>query len=333
MPPTDDTGKWKSKLVSSSLPLEFDVAKMLVARGCYVSADYPYLRSEGDINKEFTVDVHALDVISPSHDDRFCTLDILIECKTRNPHVVWLFLPDPNTDFPLEGTGSVLRGIDEFSPWFIRKPTYFAATELAACYKGVEVDTVSGNVFDAELRHGISQLQFALPALLSMRVDIAVDDIPGDNLPFFFVPILVTNAPLIVAHKNFNVGRVTAAKAVEELGQPVPYLSLYVDTGPEFEAHIAFHFSHFVDRTVTDAIREADAARRAIGIAERLLPSKIISDLAEGADRVGYRIPFNNVIVCNVNSLKRLVSRIHRKVRTAVSSLTREPPNESWETV
>jgi hypothetical protein len=53
------SGKWKSKLISSSLPLEFEVAKFLVSQGFSVSADYTYARDDSGIVKDFSVGLQA----------------------------------------------------------------------------------------------------------------------------------------------------------------------------------------------------------------------------------------------------------------------------------
>jgi hypothetical protein len=50
--------KWKSNLLSSSLPLEYEIAKTLVTKGFVVEADYTYGRdAESGQPKDFSVDM------------------------------------------------------------------------------------------------------------------------------------------------------------------------------------------------------------------------------------------------------------------------------------
>jgi hypothetical protein len=52
--------KWKAGLLSSSVPLEYEVAKILAKEAFAVSADYSYLRrDEQGIEKEFSCDIEA----------------------------------------------------------------------------------------------------------------------------------------------------------------------------------------------------------------------------------------------------------------------------------
>ena len=60
------SNKWKSKLISSSLPLEFEVAKYFVSKGfsvtadyTYARADYTYARNDSGTVKDFSVDLKA----------------------------------------------------------------------------------------------------------------------------------------------------------------------------------------------------------------------------------------------------------------------------------
>jgi hypothetical protein len=52
--------KWKSNLLSTSLPLEYEVARTLVTKGFAVEADYTYGRdAESGQSKDFSVDILA----------------------------------------------------------------------------------------------------------------------------------------------------------------------------------------------------------------------------------------------------------------------------------
>src|SRR5689334_17446118 len=106
--------KWKGKLLSSSLPLEFEVARLMARRGFTVSSDFPYLRDDAGVPKEFSVDLLSgwlaakLPKGQPS-----CWLSLLLECKYRRHGITWLFLPNPERG-PLTFTssGHTLRVVD-----------------------------------------------------------------------------------------------------------------------------------------------------------------------------------------------------------------------------
>src|ERR1051325_785717 len=89
--------KWKSRLLSSSLPLEYEAAKLLVSRGFGVDSDYSYSRDDSGVVKDFSVDVHGTAYAPFSKRKNLeIQLSLLVECKQRNPNVKWLFFPDPN---------------------------------------------------------------------------------------------------------------------------------------------------------------------------------------------------------------------------------------------
>jgi hypothetical protein len=144
------------------------VAKLLVARGFAVTADFPYERRAEGATKEFTVDVHARTMaVYLKRLGMHCDLELLVECKFRHAGIAWLFAPDPNIpDSSSATSGYALRAVDAFSMWFLHDEPREVGYSLPLGYKGLEIDTNTGNVHDSEIRHGIAQLQFALPPLL-----------------------------------------------------------------------------------------------------------------------------------------------------------------------
>jgi hypothetical protein len=120
--------KWKSNLLSSSLPLEYEVARTLVKKGFVVEADYTYGRdAESGQPKDFSVDMLARGLppfTAPNTIDG--SLELLIECKHRIRGTKWLFLPDMNQGaFSHIYLGCALRVFDDFSPYIVNKnPSY-----------------------------------------------------------------------------------------------------------------------------------------------------------------------------------------------------------------
>src|SRR3954451_5309636 len=116
--PAAESGKWKSRVLSSSITLEYEIAKALARDSFHVSPNFPYHRLDGGLEKECSVDVRGVRALDGPDRLASCLLDVLVECKYRHPGVTWLFLPQPN-----RSTGSLyspLQGVEHFSPWFIR---------------------------------------------------------------------------------------------------------------------------------------------------------------------------------------------------------------------
>ncbi len=48
-----ESNKWKSKLLSSSLPMEYEVAQILVERGFSTDVDFSYTRMDSGLEKDW----------------------------------------------------------------------------------------------------------------------------------------------------------------------------------------------------------------------------------------------------------------------------------------
>ena len=85
--------KWKHSLLSSSLPLEFEIAKLLASLEFAIDADYTFSRTDAGETKDFSVDIFATKYTrQPEPDPTRVDLLILVECKFRTPQKRWLFL-------------------------------------------------------------------------------------------------------------------------------------------------------------------------------------------------------------------------------------------------
>jgi hypothetical protein len=306
------SGKWKSKLLSSGVPLEYEVAKELVRRGFSVASDFSYQRNDAPSDEDFSVDVDAfwlVPVVKGAGGS--CSLTLLIECKYRHPGVAWLFLPDPNTgSLSFTTWGHKFRVVDSFSRWFVHRSAERFERHFVPCYKGVEVDIDGGGVDDSRLRHGLYQLQYALPALLAERIRSAAIENPVDNMPFMFLPILVTTAPLVVAKRGLNMRRLQSANALRDIGTEIPYVSVYVTTGSEFEKHVAAQCAGLPKRIETETMREVEEQRRVAGASEYDLPSLVTTCLAFGIADATLDRPFNQIVVCSFAFLGELLTLV-----------------------
>jgi hypothetical protein len=315
--------KWKNGLLSSSLPLEYEVAKILVAKGFAVEADYTYARDAEGKPKDFSVDINATG--HPPFDDPDRVdglLELLIECKYRVDGTKWLFLPDVNKPgFSKIYLGCALRAFDDFSTVVLDKePTYDFTRRTPCCYKGIEVQQ-AGGVYDAELRHGVEQLRFAMPRLMisTMMNNMMFHD--EDNHPFLICPILLTNAELLVLNKNLSVARVRAADDPAELGRRVPYLILYSGYGPDFETHCKNESSVMVQYVDHNKIKALDDLRGIIRDGYRMSrgPVEFMKGMASANDTY-MGLYFTQFVVCSMDGFGRFIDKVKSISKRVIES-------------
>jgi hypothetical protein len=243
-----ETKKWKSRLLSSSIPLEYEVAKVLSELNFSISFDYTYHRKDGDQKKEFSTDIKGYFLFPLDTENEIdASLTFLTECKYRDEGKKWIFLPEVNMpDTSVFTLGNTIKSLSEFSTIKNKRSNISAFEErFDFALKGVEVNVTTGEVFDKDIRHGISQLKYALPYLIK-------DDIEGnifghfvDARPAYLVTILVTNADLYILEDNFSIERIKEVEEIEGLAKKVPYLICHSEIGPDFTDHHKEIFKNF----------------------------------------------------------------------------------------
>ena len=309
--------KWKSNLLSSSLPLEYEVARTLVKKGFVVEADYTYGRdAESGQPKDFSVDMLArapTPFTGPGPING--SLELLIECKHRVRGTKWLFLPDVNQGGLVShiDLGCALRIFDDFSPYIVNKnPSYDFTHKTPCCYKGVEVQQAD-RVYDAEIKHGIEQLRYALPRLISNAILNNITAHPEDNQPFLICPILLTTAELLVLDKKLTIDYVEAADDLTALGKPVPYLITYSDYGPDFKNHCTKRCKVLTNYVTNNRVREVDDIRGVVsdGRYRRRGPIAFMQELAT-ADDTALQLYFTQFVVCTKDGFAKLVDKLKR---------------------
>lgn len=242
------TKKWKSRLLSSSLPLEYEVAKVLSDLNFSVSLDYPYYRKEGGQEKEFSTDINGFFCFPLDSEDVDATLTLIAECKYREESKKWVFIPDINRpDLSNFTLGYTIKSLSEFSRVKNRRELISSFEEkFDFALKGVEINLKDGDVFDKDIRHGISQLKFALPNLIKDTIMMNVFGHIDDAKPAYLISILVTNADLYILNDNFSIEKVREVEELEEMAKKVPYLIYYSETGPDFTDHHKKIFENFL---------------------------------------------------------------------------------------
>lgn len=313
--------KWKSKLLSSSVPMEYVVAKELVRQGFAVDTDYTYSRHDAGIDKDFSVDIQATGYPPFNTDKLLSTVELLVECKHRHRGNKWLFFPDVNeSDMSLFTLGYTVRGIDCFSWKFLPKNSTVAFDQEALfCMKGVEVDATNGNVYDSEIKHGLMQLQYALPRLLAERIRFNIHGGVDENNPFFICPILLTTAPILVAKSSVSIEAVEAAESLEDIADPAPWVVVHCDTTPDFERHRVRECAPLQAYAGESWVKEIDSFRLKQGDYMHRLPSKRCESLAS-LDTPRFFEYFSQTVVCSLEHFPALVGRIKEITDSATKS-------------
>lgn len=244
----NETKKWKSRLLSSSIPLEYEVGKILSDLDFSVSFDYIYYRKDGEQKKEFSTDIRSY-FLFPLNDENSidASLTLIAECKYREEGKKWLFLPDINKpDHSRFTLGHTIKSLSEFSTLKVKDDLITKFEEkFDFALKGVEVSLTNGEVFDKDIRHGISQLKFALPYLVKDNIESNVFGHLVDARPPYLISILITNAELYILNENFLIDRIKEVEELDQMAQKVPYLICYSETGPDFTNHHKEIFEDF----------------------------------------------------------------------------------------
>ena len=316
----EGSNKWKSRLASSGLPLEFEAAKILAKKRFAVSPDYAYARDDAGVVKDFSVDIEASGY-TPFRKSNSITssVTLLVECKYRVPTTKWLFLPDPNYgDYSYVILGRTLHAVHEFSP-FILEPNATTSfdEDMIFCYKGVEINE-NGDVFDKEIKHGISQLQYALPRLFTQSV-MFTGGVGEDSWPFFYCPILLTNAELIVAREEITLKDVERASKITDLGELVPFLVIEQDYGPDFERHCLKECTPLGKLEESERFKLLseliDKSKRSSEKDEWLRISKGLAN----TERYYLRRYFTQFVICNFKAFPKLATHVKRIAQEAIS--------------
>jgi len=311
---------WKSKLLSSSVPLEYEVARTLVQRGFAVDSDYAYCRDDAGTAKDFSIDLKATRYLDGEEGDIAGQLDLLVECKQRHDQVTWLFFQDPNTpDFSPFTRGHTLRGVDSFSDRVVLHSdcTIRIDEYVLPCFKGVEIDLSAGHVHDAEIRHGLAQLQYSLPRYM-------VDGIRLFDTPFFFCPILITTAPILVARPDTTIETVRSAEELQDFSEQVPSVVLHIDPSPGFDRHRVDICSPLLKGETVADMRQLEQDRKALGARAYRSPLRICKRLARPGQPLHEY--FSQFVVCSYDGLPELLTRLVNVTEEATKAAMTSPP-------
>lgn len=224
---------WKNKLLSSGVPLEHDVGRILAANGFNLSADFSFMRRDMQGEKEFSVDIEAFQF---REQQVFHLIDLLVECKYRSDEKVVLLLPEPNTKDSLGTLGGTVSAYDEFMPFSVASEPFVEWERFVPfAYKGLELHRDSA--VEKDFREGIQQLRYATPSCLRRRMEFSLWSHREDVHPFFFAKFYVTNAPLFLLRDDVGIEEIREAKDLREVAQEVDNAILVSDYGPDYQRH------------------------------------------------------------------------------------------------
>jgi len=317
-----DTAPWKSELLASGLPLESEAAALLAGAGFRVDTDFKFRRPQGGATGESSVPLRARAAAPFGDPDRAAaSLDLLIECRYRDPQTAWLFLPEVNEP----GRSSIVQGntiriVDKFSPYAMdpRATAGFDA-QVPLCRKGVGIEANRGKVCGCEPDGGLEQLQYALPRLLIETIAARLDGPPNRNVPFLFCPILLTTARLLVAKGSMNGQSVERAAAPEEFAEEAPCLIAHRDFGPDFASFCRSEFHVLEGLESRDGTLIVERKRAGHFRSDADLPVAIIESLIAGRPEWLQRL-FTQFVVCTAAKLPALIESIKSTVDSAVET-------------
>lgn len=317
-----NSDNWKTGLLASNLPLEYEILDILTAQGFSCYSDFKYARNDAGIISDFSVDVHA-SAFTPfgAEDDLTAKIDILGECEHRHPDINWLFIPNiaARTKTP-EDFGQSIRIIDQFSPYTIaREPIIAFDRSLPQCQKGIEINIRTGNVTVSEFNTRLAKLQHVLPRLYTENV-LYFQTIRSEwNLPFLFCPILITSAKIFMLKPNISLQHIEDAESLEDVAQETPYIIIQSDYGPDFENQCRCECERLKVLQRNDQTMLIEQQRARYFNTRDNLPFTLI-DALTNADRFYLKNLFTRFIACTNNRFSELMDAIKQSVNDALDT-------------
>ena len=322
--------KWKSKLLSSGIPLEFEISKILVKNNFHISGEYSFRRiDETGVNKDFSIDLDSYILTPYSGLTITSELTLLTECKYRINQSKWLFLPIYNNTKLEMHSGNSLTFIHSFAPYVKFKKTqeldniFDFEYSMKHCYRGIEIK--ANNVYEAEINHGISQLKFALVNKFIERLGHNLDSHIEDNIPFTLCSILVTNADLHIAKNNFSIDMLKQSKTINDVSKKVKYLRYFSTQTPEFRQYALNKLRTCLHKRDLEYLKEIELIKQK-HLSEYDLPLRVLKYW----DEVEY-FPelFSQFIICNDAYFNELIIKIKKDINKEIKCFKKISINDT----
>ena len=237
----DNSSKWKDFLLKSSIPLEYEVKKLLDKYGCVSNYEFTYLRQdENKIVNEFSYDIDA-SYIKGAH-----FFELMIECKYRDLSTNWIFTPE---DY---------GGIDEIEHYsFINPNDHFTqATKFLRleyeqfaplCGKGIEINSNGQN--PKSITQAINQISYGMAEKVISGMEHQIEKLLATSEVIFYgIPIIVTTANLYRLKENVTIKEIKNSNQIIEISTKEDCLILKTPTGRHLENYNLEKFSNFIEK-------------------------------------------------------------------------------------
>ena len=225
---------WKSLLLKSGLPFEYEVKECFVEQKCIVWDEYSYLRQdENQQEKEFSYDIDA------NYWQGGNSFNFMIECKYKTELTNWFFLPNPY-GFQKDVTpNSFLHPVDFFTEnkfHFTHTPYETIQKPLGpSCLKGVEI--FQNQYLELNIFKAINQLSYAFVEQLIQAMSSQLENKMFFDTVFFNVPVIITNADLYLINQKLTTANVEKATAIEEVSEKHDFLLFHNKIGESLRLH------------------------------------------------------------------------------------------------
>jgi len=319
-----DKGKsqrgWKRHLLSSGIPLEFEIARLLTDMKMVVDADFAFTRSNGAENSEGSVDLYSYLHESVGRNDLAYKLSFLIEVKYRSPQKTPLLLPVQNHYAPTLGFTTTV--IDSLCPVHINSaPIYSLEDEMDYAYKGIEI--YEDGAIEREFRHGLEQLRYAAPVVVRNEIDFSAGNVISDAVPIFITKILVTNAPIRILNEDASLKEVESATSLDEISKRIRYSIIFSEYGPDYKDHMKSVFSSDSEtRNNAVAERLEDLQDSGKEISRYSDPTRMLRELTTGETDACRRIG-TQFYVSDLEGLPQLIKDIRQACRRSYRARTK----------
>ncbi len=256
---------WKNQLLSSGLPLEYEVKQYLAAKTCIANLGYSYSRSnEQQISREVSYDVDASWRIPPHY------VTLMVECKYRNPGVQWVWTAEAYGGPGELYQNSFLHPLDEFVSQKFPFKTEFPRQLGPCCSKGVELHPEGAS--ESAIVHATSQVAHAFGTKIADAIERQVRHLCPGILVHYHVPVIVTTAPMFRLFEDASVANISAAETIEDVSSQedcvvvkyAPSLELKEHNRRTLESHLVVErdeLAHAVDGGDVDAVLSRLVAR------------------------------------------------------------------------
>jgi hypothetical protein len=133
-----------------------------------------------------------------------------------------------------------------------------------------------------------------------------------ENTPFLYSAVLVTNAPLFVAHASVEPQVVEQADQLSDIAEEVESIVVNVPVGQDLFEHARRQFANIPSVMTRKGVKAAEAHRKADGVHEYELPSSPARRISEVGDEIEAITNVSSVLVCRFGYLTQLLERFVR---------------------